>query len=1374
MKVRLNLDDNKKNRISFSGYKVVKDETGFKNYEFSHPFDESKEDCYLEIVTLGKDKYNNYIVLDKSYNRDGRERVKLSSGVNRFDLADEYGIGDNTPFGYHFVIVNKNSGKSDIRIDVGDSIDERSGGDVSKIYNIVIPTKSNLSKGGSMKLVIIDSQKVGYVYNDQNKIVKNKRLENRGREGVKSIANKYGGTLAGLEKAIDDGEYDSYRRIISLPIFTDDDFTAHSYWNKNCMQMASSLGNINNYASLQRKMFAHGLNFVSDGAFVNEGLMGVHFKDLLKWGTDSPYINWFKALGLNDNPLTLGVFGKYSKYTSHKIVNSPYEYHQEPNGQISVNINHSYRKDKPTYIQFFDTRLVTDEEKKDTKSLIKTYSKMNTDNVYKLHTHDDAVFPYSFEINPKVYNDNIKRLNEYNASNEPLELSGAQAARILSKFPNFEVEEKFESGFETWDANPDIAKLNFVFSNSDNKELMNLSAEQRRIEIEKIKRGNCQVQDYVVESGKYWTKKTDDILRLHVAQHLQGIQAQNPSLVYEKIMNLADGEILPKSVNAEVSKEEVTNVLEDLYNHKRVLSQESKHNQILEGIMDTPLDSIEFGDNIVSVLASPLISKRASVPSEIGVSRFEIYKSGNKHLPSEYKKTYETMESIQKKELYNYTEKVLDKVNFALPDSSKLFDKNEVTEYGKYVLPILIPEIVKHAVLRALNPRQHYGIDNKTGETNYDYNSMKNFNLQNLGIVNSSSPQEEAMRLLSKLRAGIIKLNPSYDDDIVHALLTSLKGTDVNSFRLADLIIDKTQSGLDWRIDATKDIADIESLRNSHSTFEFTWNQVIDFWKHFTQNVIKINPNAYMVAEITDEGDLYDKGWGYRSGKFKSKNDIIAKFERETGMSAYANYKYLFDISKMFTRSFEDGGVLNKNDKEKQNLIHEKFIGKEGEYLKSSSLDSILYSYTFIGNHDKPRALHCAALDMEMFYADLMNHHDYRHREMAYRLVNDKFMGDVDPQKVNNFDYSPISPKAVAMGYAIRKAAVTVLNDYKWDQKISQEDFDKAFIAISKSIADLSQGRFMNEHFDPDAFGIKPFDVSIEMVIKHAKEKYGFSLPNNLGKNYSKDVFEKAIDPAISKLLAMMKFLVALPGMPTLFDGDDSGATGYDTKKKNMYLQCRQRIHDEWLDENDEKYKEFIAKHKKEFDEVMALRTRPELNALNNGAVYMMPVQSGYDSNGNDVKLPTILRQSTDGRMAISVLNTSGLHYDHENYYSPHHIKLDAIRLNAGKDNDGNDVKMDGAYGVGLTGITPQTVFVNAKDPQDKYYVNEYDGQYFLKRGSGDGTITIDDQALILYHVPEKTPLTFTGKPLVKPSFKFVSKAYNMKTYSKGDKLSII
>ena len=40
-------------------------------------------------------------------------------------------------------------------------------------------------------------------------------------------------------------------------------------------------------------------------------------------------------------------------------------------------------------------------------------------------------------------------------------------------------------------------------------------------------------------------------------------------------------------------------------------------------------------------------------------------------------------------------------------------------------------------------------------------------------------------------------------------------------------------------------------------------------------------------------------------------------------------------------------------------------------FIRSGGLDALRYSYTFIGNHDKPRALHCAAMDMEMFYTDL-------------------------------------------------------------------------------------------------------------------------------------------------------------------------------------------------------------------------------------------------------------------------------------------------------------------------------------------------------------------------------------------------------------------
>lgn len=152
---------------------------------------------------------------------------------------------------------------------------------------------------------------------------------------------------------------------------------------------------------------------------------------------------------------------------------------------------------------------------------------------------------------------------------------------------------------------------------------------------------NYQVQDYTVTSGQYWTQKTDDILRLSIAQQLKNIDYENPSLTYKNIKLKSNGQIFPKSLPKEITQEEVNNVIDGFYNSTRKLSTADTKSQVLEGLMNTPLDSFEFGDNLVAVLASPLISKRATNAKDVGVSRYDLYKQGNKNLQLKYKETYE-------------------------------------------------------------------------------------------------------------------------------------------------------------------------------------------------------------------------------------------------------------------------------------------------------------------------------------------------------------------------------------------------------------------------------------------------------------------------------------------------------------------------------------------------------------------------------------------------------------------------------------------------------------------------------------------------------------------------------------------------------------
>lgn len=206
-------------------------------------------------------------------------------------------------------------------------------------------------------------------------------------------------------------------------------------------------------------MFAKGINLVSDGAYVNEGLEGVHFQHILKWGDKSPYFNWFKISGLQDSPLRMGVFGKKTEHVTHRVVNSKYKFEPQSDGIVKISRNNKYNSKAPTYIQIYDKRLVNAENLSD-KELIKAYDKLNTDNHLEINNHNDTVVPYSFRIDSDAYKKNVEILNEYNKSipqHKRISYKSGDATRMLSQFEYFGLGGKQESGFETWDANPDIA-----------------------------------------------------------------------------------------------------------------------------------------------------------------------------------------------------------------------------------------------------------------------------------------------------------------------------------------------------------------------------------------------------------------------------------------------------------------------------------------------------------------------------------------------------------------------------------------------------------------------------------------------------------------------------------------------------------------------------------------------------------------------------------------------------------------------------------------------------------------------------------------------------------------------------------------------------
>ena len=1407
MKVNLNLNselhNKKQNKINFEGYKPVKNDFGGLEYEFSYPFDDNRYDCYLEVYRVKSDPNSEYPYIKdiaparefrknfrKNKNYNGEKGFKITSGLNKINLADEFGLNDGASFAYHYKFVEKNNpGNTFFRVDAGNVIDNTSKSKMGyDVYNIVYGNGSKVAKGGAMKLVLPDNYNVMWTYNDrdseQTKIEKNQHYK-EAKSSVKTAVNKMGGSLAGLEKDVEAGKFDNYSRIISTPIFTDDSLTAHAYWNKNCMQTALSLGSINNYASLQRKMFAKGINFVSDGAFVNEGLEGIHFKHILKWGERSPYFYWFRVYALQDSPFTLGIFGKNmtdkkeNPNVAHRLVNGEYTYYQE-NGKIKRKRNHR-DPHKPTYIQVYDRRLIKDPSKLNPNELIQSYDKLNTDNIFELNNHNDTIIPYSFPINEKTYEQNMENLMEYNKhAKKPIKLDSYEATRMLTKFENFEFEEKFESGIETWDANADIIKLNYAYSHTDTENLKKtLSTKERNEMMSLLEKKNYEVQDYVISSGKYWTKKTKQILMTNIAQNLKkseikALLQNDPSVktpvdaYYKLIMNKSNGKIFPKDLMLTLNKDVVANVLDNEYDLKTPKTFErNSFDEIVEaGLMDMPLDSVELGDDIVAVLASPYISKRADSPEELGLSRFDFINNKYSVAP-EYQATFKKMNHIYKHEMSNFAKEILDIINTKLkelPDGTPIRDDVNSTTFGRYLIPLLTQEIAKFAIIKSIYPDAEMYVDDNTGEISYNYKKLKKTSLEEINII-ADSPANEANQLLNRIEKNIPKFSRQDKTKLTNALIKSIRGTNIESYKLAEMIIDRTQAGLDWRIDATKDIADINALRGQSMNFEQTWDTVIDFWKRFNEGVLQENPNSYIAAEITDVYPIQHESGSPETSKYPWHKESERQILNKTGFTTMANYGYFFkDILGIFTKTFEYdqyggyGGAIGDATR-LFNILIGTVNDEKKEYLRSGSLASIMYAYTVLGNHDVPRALHCMAVDMPMFYADLNNQDSkkqgetYEFRKRALKVLHD------EQADINNYNWHDIDSKAIAMGESLRSGfGKTLVKKYGESDK-QKELWSK----IELAVADLAKGKFKGDRIEPEAFGVKPFDKTIEAVMEQAEYAHGLRLNPNERKEIINETFETILEPAYTKLLGVMKYLVALPGNPTLFAGDELGATGYETKTKNIFLQNRAFLHHDWVNDKAADYKDFIYEKKKALDLLFAFRKRHEMHALNDGAPYTLNPMS--DKNGK--KINGVLRQSPDGAMAISLFSTAGIVGTYEDKYDPQQIKLERIDLSEGTKN----------AQVGLAaGLKPGLIFANGYDKNEKYVVREFNGKYFLKRYYGpntkDGNIEFKDTILVLYHMPEMevgkkeeyTP-SFNGRRvLYNPQYNFVSKPYENKS----------
>lgn len=1324
------------NNVSFMGHKKELDKAGYEQHKFYYLYDKEKYQCDVEIYNLEKDNKGNFSVGDLVATEP------MPNGEVTLDMNNVDGLYSNDGFAYRFKLTAVKTEDTSIKtkdtslktedisyafdngtvIGIFDNLDT-----TDNKFNVVLKNRALINKNGPMKLIMPDE------FNPKGPVSISEALRAQTMAGisrpssyadnivVRNHANKLGGTFEGIIEKLPEIKAEGISRIVGMP-YTKDTISSHKYWTENAYRVAPDFGGEKAFEKMQIELFKNGINWVADAALVNEGLGGIHIAELMRKGSESESKNMFRASG----KLKLGILPNKSEFVRMKLINSPYIVSDDKTGIVE---NPNYNVAKPTYLQYYDDRLAS-KEQKESDEVITTYAYNNTGNVYDITNHDDAVYPYSVEVSPSELESRLRKTLD---SEKSIDLSNIDTIKKVSDFQNFSVMEKSAAGnLEVWDGNVDIPKLNFFMSNRDHEITDKSSSEDRTAQLQNFERGTLAVRDYAVTSGKYWTRLTADIQMKYLSDLLASSGAESADEFMAFIKKEQEAGSIPDSVAKVVDEEVIDNVLNDDY-HSRLIDEAdarvfgsvggntySTDDYITKKSMDLPLETLPINRNLLEILTSPYISKKANTDSELGVSRFDLYKTGNPNLPSKYKPVYNQADSF-------FEDYITPEIQDIMSGVSGLTDEDgNVSTLGRYVLSEVVPDLTKYLLVRSLSKNADIRIDEKTGSIDFSNIKEDDITIQSLGIPYSGySPEDEAKTVISLLKKGFSQIPAEEIETLKKAYTTRFKNKTENDYKVAEMILDRTESGLGWRIDASKDIVSVDSARMTYDDMNVLWNNVIDFWKKYNQTVLGENPHAYSTAEITDLASLIKKN---KSANFINDSDAERKFLEETGITSVANYNYFFSLlPEMFLmNSIETGGNdwMAKEGKnyELRKKLDEGWSGENPGFLYQSPDDGIKYSYTFIGNHDKPRVLHGAAMNMSLFHSDF---NSYEHKETAIKRLHPEVTSAVEIQDlINTTDFSGISSHAIAMADRLDKAFESL--------------FGKDFVELAeKAVSQLAAGEYKGKPFDSKAFGTRPFEIAIDTVLNQIEYNENITLDNK--DSIKANLLQNILVPAFDRFYSMYKLMMALPGSPTDFAGDKIAATGYETKAKNYHQQNRNLIHWEWLDEKQSPEYGFIREFNQNMNKISELRTRPELSALNDGDTVSLLLENRKINGLEAAEYIQAFVRYNDKSTVIAINSLSGSN-------SPYDKMMNRETVNNNNETRIilNDVDINAKQGL-AHGIDVNSVFKNVRDDDTaeyKFVKTEIDGKqrYELKKykDNQEQSVSIapeDLNTLILYKV---------------------------------------
>ena len=1239
--------NNNKSLLSFRGHNLASNNAGEKVYKFFIPkvyYD--KADVVLRKFPLDSD--GNPAV---SYASD--EIIKPIDGGNGYVeiKPEDINLAPNEMLGYRFII------------------DGKEYYDTHRFINTPEGSKYNLADLLSTEVLQVPKSIYHMVPTSFNPRLQTNEYVNANGEVVISdektaVMNhfmKFNTSLKDITEKIPYIKELGFRRILSTPIFGQDNLSSHGYWTNNPFQITSSLGTADDFAKLQIELFRNSMGFIADGAFTNEGLSGIHLRDIMRHGTRSPFKNWFEFFNYPDQNLKLGIIPDTKRAYDNfaiRIVNSPVIWSVDKDGKPTEDFgkqNKSYDSEKETYIQLYDKRL-TSETQLQKDEVFKSYDIKNTPNSDDIKDWLDSVRPYAFPVKASEV---VKKAKLAKGSEELLPQD------FLFKWKNFELATaKHASGVNLWAGNKDIPKLRFVFPALKKQTIYDNAPTMYDAQksIEEIEGATEDVQNYIVNVGKFWTNKTAKILREYIVNELG--DASSPE-DFKRIITAKSGSSLPETMKY-LTRAQIQNALDNKYEATQLLQIPF---DVSDALAEYPLEAIEVADDLTTVFAYPQFK--------------EVFASDV--MPEAEKITNSILNTLDGKNL----------------PYGKFFDGNITTENGMKTLQLISDDIMRFLILKSLKPS--LSVEDALSQDKVALEKISSISAVKLGL-NAENPDIATNTLAAIIRKNMKNISVEDIALLTKHLVNKLRNITPEKIKVADLIIDKSEAGLNWRMDAAKDIADIDSLNGGEASAIETWGAIAEFWKKFNEGVRLYNNHSYKIGEFTDTSVPY----GETASRFKNAGDIEQKLIEQGGYTTQTNYNYLFDLLQRCYSAMPEYSynVENQNAAE---LISQKLLdGWQGVpgFLYSGNKKNVAFSHVAVGNHDKQRISHTFSLNSLLVYKNFWNEYgqvtwneqqqnevleDLRNshleKSIVYPMIVDKNLYHVF-DTISQRNLAKMASYTDAMGNALLAA------------NIDENTSDAVLLEFTKALENMAvKGGKQENHFF-----YKNFETTYEDVLKYVKAHN--SSVADLIRQMQPLVHRFLTEPARQRGAELAKLMVALPGNPTLYAGDELLELGGEEKSKNYSFQNRNRLH--WENLSREGY-EHVKSYRDELAKIFNLRNDENLSSLVNGDTVLLKPQFRL----GDRDVVGMYRYNDHDDSIILINNIGQSAYRHFAEHEP--IVIEKIDLSEDKGNQD--------LGLPLAHSLPEgTKFVNALDKTQVFEVKDdgclypADGQNYIMK----------------------------------------------------------